>query len=96
MKKEFFHGTTRGVRIAAAGFAVASIGVVAGFVGFYVNERWLSMTGFVVTAAGVLVGIAGIAYGWLHDAKRAIKGSAQAAEELSSKLPRWSRKSGSD
>jgi hypothetical protein len=96
MKKEFFHGTSRGMRIAFSGFIVALIGVVAGFVGFYVNERWLSMTGFTVTAAGVLIGFAGVVHGWIYNAKRAIKGSTQAADELSSKLPRWSRKSGSD
>ena len=95
MKKGFLHGTSRGMRIAAAGFAVALIGVIAGFVGFDVNERWLSITGFAVTAAGVLIGFAGVAHGWIYNAKRAIKGSAQAADELSSKLPRWSRKSGS-
>jgi len=96
MKNEFSHGTTRGMRIAVTGFVVALIGIVAGFVGFYVDERWLSMTGFAVTAAGVLIGFAGVVHGWIYNAKQAIKGSAQAADDLSSKLPRLSRKSGSD
>ncbi len=96
MKKGFFHGTTRGMRIATVGFVVALMAVVIGFVGFYVNERWLSIAGFVVTTVGVLIGCGGVVYGWLQDAKRAIKGSTQAAEELSSKLPRWSRKSDLD
>jgi len=90
MKKEFFHGTTRGMQIAFGGFVVALIGVVAGFLGFYVNERWLSVAGLGITAIGVLIGFVGVAYGWMRDAKPAVKGSVQAAKELRSKLlSRW-------
>lgn len=92
MKKEFFHGTTRGIRIAFGGFVVALVGVVAGFLGFYLNEKWLSILGFVVVTVGVLIGFVGVVYGWIHDAKRAIKGSVRAANELPSKM-RWPWKS---
>ncbi len=92
MKKEFFHGTIRAVRIAFVGFAIALIGVAAGFLGFYINERWLAVVGFWITVIGVLVGFIGVAYGWMRDAKPAIKGSVQAAKELRAKLhSRWSK-----
>jgi 1,4-dihydroxy-2-naphthoate octaprenyltransferase len=90
MKKEFFHGITLGVRIAFGGFLVALIGVVAGFLGFYINERWLSIVGLGATAIGVLIGFFGVACGWVRNAKSAVKGSFQAAKELRSKpLSRW-------
>lgn len=90
MKKDFFYGTPRGMQIAFGGFVVALSGVVAGFLGFYISERWLSIAGFGVTAVGVLIGFIGVAYGWARDAKPAVKGSVQASKELRSKLfARW-------
>jgi len=90
MKRKFFHGTTRGVQIGLIGFLVALLGVASGFLGFYGDERWLSVAGFGITVIGVMIGISGVAYGWMHDAKPAIKGSVQAAKDLQTKfLSRW-------
>jgi 1,4-dihydroxy-2-naphthoate octaprenyltransferase len=90
MKKDFFYGTTRGMQIAFSGFILALIGVVAGFLGFYINKEWLSMAGLGATAVGVFIGFVGVAYGWARDAKPAVKRSIRASKELSSKLfARW-------
>ena len=93
MKKKFFDGTTRGVRIAFGGFVVALLGVVTGFLGFFADERWLSVLGLGVTVIGVLVGFVGVASGWLRDTKPAIKGSVHAAKELRAKLVSQRKKS---
>lgn len=85
-KKEFLHGTTIGLQIAFAGFLIAIVGAIAGFSGFHVNERWLSLLGFVLVASGVFVGFVGVAYGWKRETKRAVKGSIQATNEMRSRL----------
>jgi len=86
MKKEFFHGTTRGLRISFVGFSVAVVGIVLGFFGFYLEERSLSILGFLIVVTGVAVGFVGIVYGWVYQGRNAIKGSVKAAKELRSKL----------
>ena len=86
MKKEFFYGATRSMQIAFGGFVIALIGVVAGFLGFYTSERWLSIAGFGITAVGVLIGFVGVAYGWVRDARSTVKGSVEASKDLRSKL----------
>lgn len=86
MKKEFFSGTTRGMRIAFVGFLVALTGVVVGFFGFHIEARWLAVTGFGFTVIGVLIGFAGVLTGWVLDTKGAVAGSTQAAEKLRSRF----------
>jgi hypothetical protein len=54
----------KGLKAAFTGFVVALLGVSMGFGGFYVEQRWLSIIGFVTTAAGLAIGSSAIMYGW--------------------------------
>lgn len=78
----------RGLQIALAGFVTAMLGAIAGFSGFQIEERWLSVVGFTITAIGVTIGFIGIVYGWITEGKRAITGSGRAAGELRNKISR--------
>lgn len=59
-------GTSPALRIAAAGFALAAIGVTAGFIGFAVSQREISLAGFAICALGIAIGFCGILYGWVR------------------------------
>ena len=76
--------TTYGVWIAVGGFTLTLIGAA---ISFYSESKGLSLTGFITTSIGVLIGFIGVIYGWIYNSKTAIKGSVKAAKELQSKLP---------
>jgi hypothetical protein len=78
----------KGLQIGFTGFAFSLAGVALGLYGFHIDERWMSVAGFVVTGIGVLVGFTGIVYGWITEGKRAIGGSVEAARELRNKIER--------
>ena len=78
----------RGLKIGFIGFVIAFVGAAVGFSGFHIDERWLSLAGFIITVFGVVIGFVGIAYGWITEGKQAIGGSVEAAGELRSKLKR--------
>lgn len=96
MNKKFSHETARGIRIGFAGFVVAFAGIIVGFVGFYINYKWVSQVSFAVVVVGVLMGFAGVVYGWMHGAKHAISGSIHATGNMSAQLRRWLRRSRSN
>jgi len=64
MKKSFFRGTTPGVRIGFAGFAIGLLGVGLGFLGDHIDKTWLLLLALVVTTVGFLICAFGIIYGW--------------------------------
>jgi len=86
MKKSFFDGTTLGLRIAAAGFAVSLFGVILSFTVSEMGKIWLSVIGFAITAIGILVAAFGVIYGWATEGEKAIKGSYKAANDLGEKI----------
>lgn len=86
MKKPFFHGTTLGLRIAAAGFVVSLVGVILSFSVSGAGKVWLSVIGFAITAIGILIAAFGVVYGWATEGEKAIKGSYKAANELGEKI----------
>lgn len=73
---------TKGVKIGFTGFLIAMIGAVLGFGGFQFEERWVAVSGFVLTALGVFVGFVGILHSWITNGKQAISGSVKAAKEV--------------
>ena len=77
----------RGLRIGFAGFVIALVGAAAGFSGFEIDQRWLSITGYLITGAGVVVGFIGILYGWITDGPRAVRGGVDAARENRGQAP---------
>lgn len=60
----FFRGTTRGIRIASGGLAIAGIGAVMALLGTFVGQRWLHYAAFGIGCAGILVALGGIADHW--------------------------------
>jgi hypothetical protein len=86
MRKEFFEGTTRGVRIGFIGFVIALVAVSAGFFGSYVGSRPIQLVAFVATGIGVLIGFIGVAVGWFKDSTTATSGDKQAPDGLPGKL----------
>lgn len=76
----------RGLRIGFAGFVLALIGALGAFVGFEIQERWLSLSGFLVVVSGVAIGFIGIVYSWVTEGKQAVAESFGAAKKLSDKI----------
>ena len=57
---KFFKGTTRGVRIAAYGFALALIGAMIGFATLSYEQIVVRLIAFSFVGVGVVVGFIGI------------------------------------
>lgn len=70
MKKDFWHGSSRGLRIGATGFAIGCIGVGLGFLASNRGMKWLAIVAFCVVALGILWGIVGIAHECIHVYKK--------------------------
>lgn len=79
----------RGLKIGFAGFLLALFGALGAFAGFEINERWLSVSGFLVVVAGVAIGFIGIVYSWVTEGKQSIGGSFGAAKKMGDKIKRW-------
>jgi len=84
----------RVIQIGFSGFVIALIGIVLGFGGFYLNERWISLIGFPITVLGVIIGFLAVAYGWITFGRKAITESGQAAASLSEKVIGFFKKDG--
>lgn len=69
-----------------AGFAITAVGVATGFFSFYIDKRWLGIIALAIAAIGIVIGFAGVAYGWIYDGKRAFKESIRGMKELRAKL----------
>lgn len=84
----------RELKIGFAGFVIALVGAVAGFGGFYVEQRWLSVVGFFIVVAGVTIGFVAISYGWYEMIRegRVMSRSLQAAQDMRRNIIQfWSR-----
>ncbi|GMG90214.1 hypothetical protein Cmtc_14340 [Cupriavidus sp. TKC] len=77
------------LNIGFAGFCIAAMGAITGFIGFGIETRWLSLLGFGITIFGVLVGFIGIVLGWITIGGQAISGSVSAANELAARIKRF-------
>jgi len=64
--ENFFKGTTRGVRIAAYGFALALIGAMIGFTTLYYEQIVVRLIALSFVGVGVVVGFTGIFHVWLY------------------------------
>jgi hypothetical protein len=53
------------LRLSVCGFFIAAIGGGLDFFGFAIEQRIVSVVGFVIAALGVLIGLLGIIWGWL-------------------------------
>jgi hypothetical protein len=71
----------KGLKIGLLGFVIAVVGAIAGFAGFEIGLRWLSIIGFVITGIGVAAGCIGILYGWITEGKQAITGGLGIAKK---------------
>ena len=75
------------------GFGLAVLGTTIGFVGFSIDQRWVSLVGFAIVAAGVTTGVIAIFYGWLKEGRRAIGGSWQGMGSLRDCIMRFLKRS---
>lgn len=82
-------GRFLGLNIAFSGFCMAAVGAMAGFIGFGIETRWLSLLGFGITALGVLIGFIGILVGWITTGRQAVSGSIREANELAARIKRF-------
>lgn len=94
MKKSFFHGTTPGLRIAAAGIAVGLVGFTLSFLVSDMGKIWLSLIGLGITIIGFFITAFGIVYLWATEGEKAIKGSYKAANDLGEKIFDLTKKNG--
>jgi hypothetical protein len=67
----------RGLRIWFYGFMVAVVGAVIGVIGWYIDERNVTLTGWAIGLVGVGVGGAGVVLGWLTTGRDAITGGVR-------------------
>lgn len=89
MSKSFFQGSTAYLRWGALGFLIAAIGAGLGFLGFALEERAVSLVGFWVCSAGVLLGSIAVVVGivkWLKHPKQNLSVSIEAGRQLRSRF----------
>lgn len=77
------------LNVAFAGFCIAALGTMTGFIGFGIEVRWVTLVAFVVTVFGVILGFIGVIYGWMKYGGAVIGKSIRAAEELAAKIKRF-------
>lgn len=77
------------LNVAFAGFCIAALGAMTGFIGFGIEIRWVTLVAFVVTTFGVILGFIGIIYGWITYGGAVIGKSIRAEEELVAKIKRF-------
>lgn len=78
-----------GFYVGFVGFIIAGVGVAAGFAGFVIERRWLSLLAFAITVLGLVIGFIGIAYRWVTSGSQAFQGSLPAAKDLAAKIKRY-------
>ncbi|MCQ4144007.1 hypothetical protein [Vogesella sp. AC12] len=76
------------LHVAFAGFCIAAVGAIAGFIGFGIERQWVACLSFAITVLGVAIGFIGVIYGWITCGRAAIKGGVQDAEDLAAKIKR--------
>jgi hypothetical protein len=75
------------IKVGLAAFGMATVGVVLGFVGWYVvGSPPLAQLGFFVTVGGVGIGFVAIVVGQVLYGRRAVGGSVKAMKDLRQKF----------
>lgn len=71
-----------GLKVGLAGFALAAVGALLGFVSYFFDFLTGARLAFFVVLLGVLVGFLGVGIGWAQDGRLALRGSYQASRNL--------------
>jgi len=77
----FFKGTTRGVRIAAYGFALALLGAMIGFATLSYEQIVVRLIALSFVGVGVVVGFGGIFHVWLYVLKGRRNNSGRSTDQ---------------